>query len=281
MATLREVLAKKRTILCPVIYDGLTARIVEMNGFDIAYIGGSNVAAAAFGLPDMGLLTLTEMVERARAIVRAVRIPVICDVDTGYGGINNTRRMVQEFEAAGVSGVHIEDQTFPCRAISIPGAAVIPVEQYVPKLRAALEARKSKDFLIIGRTDCKETLGMEEVIRRLNIYADNGADIAISGSGSHTFEEYKRLAKEVGIPVWAHCSIDQVAAPLKQWEDIGIKMVSSMPLPLFFAMKAIVKSVQALKNGTLAEMKGELATFEDRRDALRIDEWLKWAEKWT
>jgi 2-methylisocitrate lyase-like PEP mutase family enzyme len=122
---------------------------------------------------------------------------------------------------------------------------------------------------------------MEEVIRRLNIYADNGADIAISGSGSHTFDEYKRLAKEVRIPVWAHCSIDQVAAPLEQWEDIGIKMVSSMPLPLFFAMKAIVKSVQAMKNGTLAEMKGELATFEDRRDALRIDEWLKWAEKWT
>jgi 2-methylisocitrate lyase-like PEP mutase family enzyme len=280
VATLREVLETKKTILCPVVYDGLTARIVEMNGFDIAYIGGSNVAASAFGLPDMGLLTLTEVLERARAIVRAVKIPVICDVDTGFGGINNARRMVQEFEAAGVNGVHIEDQTFPCRAGSIPGVAVIPVEQYVPKLRAAVEARKSKDFLIIARTDCKATLGIDEVIRRLNIYADNGADLAISAGSSHTFEEYKRIAEEVKIPVWANCSLDQIGAPLEQWEATGVKLVTYLTLPLFFAMKAISTSVKALKNGTLAEMKGELATFEDRRNILRIDEWLEWAEKW-
>ena len=280
MATLKEVLETKKTILFPVIYDGLTARIVEMNGFEIAYIGGSNVAASHFALPDMGLLTLTEVLERARAIVRAVKIPVICDVDTGYGGINNTRRMVQEFEAAGVSGVHIEDQTFPCRAASLPGLGVIPVEEYLPKLRAAVEARKSKDFLIIARTDCKEKLGIEEAIRRLKIYADNGADLVISGSGAHTFEEYKRLAKEVNIPIWAHCTVDQLFEPVKLWEDTGVKLVSSMFMPLFFSMRAIAKSVRALKNGTLSEMKGELASFEDRRDALRIDEWLKWAEKW-
>jgi len=278
MASLREVLASKKTILSPVVYDGLTARIVEMHGFEIASIGGLNVAASHFALPDMGLLTLTEMVERARAIVRAVKIPVICDADTGFGGINNTRRMVQEYEAAGVSCAQIEDQTFPCRCGWMPGKAVISVEEYVPKLRAAAEARKSKDFLIIGRTDCKETLGMDEVIRRLNIYAENGADLAASGSG-HKFEEYKRMVKEIRIPVKANCSIDQMGVPLKQWEEIGVKLVGYLGVPLYFSIKAIAKSVQALQNGTLAEMKDEPATDSESRDILRTEDWLRWLEK--
>jgi len=128
MATLREVLASKKTIACPVIYDGLTARVAEKTGFEIAWIGGLNVAAGHFALPDVGLLTLTEMVKTAQAVIRAVEIPVICDCDTGYGGINNARRMVQECEAAGVSGVQMEDQTFPCRCGFVSGKAVIPVE---------------------------------------------------------------------------------------------------------------------------------------------------------
>lgn len=278
MATLKEVLDSKRTIFSPVVYDGLTARIAEMSGFEVASIGGLNVAASHFALPDIGLLTLTEMVERAKAVVRAVNIPVICDADTGFGGINNTRRMVQEYEAAGISCAQIEDQTFPCRCGWMPGKAVIPVEEYVPKLKAAVEARKCKDFLIIGRTDCKEELGMGEVIRRLNIYADNGADIAASGSG-FTFKEYEQMVKEIKIPVKANCSIDQLTIPLKQWEDVGVKLVGYMHLPLYFSMKAIAKSMQALKNGTLGDMKGELVAEKEIREILKTEEWLKWLER--
>lgn len=279
MTTLRELLEKKETIYFPVVYDALSARIVEMNGFEIAWIGGLNVAASHLALPDMGLLTLTEMLERARIIVRSVNIPVICDVETGFGGINNVRRMVMEFEAAGVSGVQMEDQTFPCRCGAVPGTAVIPVEEYVPKLRAALEARKSKDFLIIARTDCKPTLGMDEAIRRLNIYADNGADLA-SAASPHTFEEYKRMVREVKIPIKAN-SIDQINVPLKQWEDTGVKMVGYMFVPLYFSMKAMEKSVRALRNATIGDMISERATYEDYDRILKADEWRKWAEKWT
>ncbi|MBI4191454.1 MAG: isocitrate lyase/PEP mutase family protein [Betaproteobacteria bacterium] len=279
MTTLKEILKKEKTIFFPVVYDGLTARIVEMNGFEIVWIGGLNVAASNFALPDMGLLTLTEFLERARTIVRAVNIPVICDVETGFGGVNNVRRMVMEFEAAGVSGVQMEDQTFPCRCGSFTGTAVIPVEEYVPKLRAAVEARKSKDFLIVARTDCKPTLGMDEVIRRLNIYADNGADLATAGS-PFTLEEYKRVVKEVKIPIKANCSIiDQIGLPFKQWEDTGVKMVGYMVVPLYFSIKAIEKSVQALKNGTIGDMISERASHEDRDRILKMDEWRKWAEQ--
>lgn len=279
MSTVKELLAKRRLIPCPVVYDGLTARVLEKTGYELAYIGGSNLAASDFAVPDMGLLTLTEVLERARNIVRAVNIPVICDVDTGFGGINMARRTITEFEAAGVSGVQIEDQTSPSRAESIEGKAVIPVEQFVAKLRAVVEARRSENFVIIGRTDSKETLGMDEVIRRLNIYADNGADLAMSGS-PHTFEEHKRIAKEVKIPVMANCHINQIGAPLTKWEETGVKLVGFMFLPLFAVMKAITKSMQMLKTkGTVAEMADELATLEDRREILKIDEWLKWAEK--
>lgn len=281
MNTVKELLAKRRLIICPGVYDALSARILEKVGFEIAYISGSALAAAAWALPDMGLLTLTEVLERARAIVRAVSIPVICDVDTGFGGVNNARRMIVEFESIGINMVQMEDQVFPCRAGTIPGKAVISIERFVEKLRAAVFARNSKDFLIIARTDCKETLGMDEVIRRLNIYADNGADLAMSGS-FHTFEEYKRMTKEIKIPIVANCFPNQIDAPINEWQETGVKIVIYMWLPLFAVMKTTIGALQLLKTkGTVADIKEELATLEDRRDILKIDEWLNWAEKWT
>jgi 2-methylisocitrate lyase-like PEP mutase family enzyme len=281
MNTVKELLAKRKLIVCPGAYDALSARILEKVGYEIAYISGSALAAAAWALPDMGLLTLTEVLERARAIVRAVNIPVICDVDTGFGGINNARRMIVEFESIGINMVQMEDQVFPCRAGTIPGKAVIPTERFVEKLKAAVSARNSEDFLIIARTDCKETLGMDEVIHRLNIYADNGADLAMSGS-FHTFEEYKRMAKEIKIPIVANCFPNQIDAHIDEWEGTGVKIVIYMWLPLFAVMKTTIRALQLLKTkGTVAEIKEELTTLEDRRDILKIDEWLNWAEKWT
>jgi len=272
---------KGKLIACPAIYDALSARILEKVGYEIAYISGSALAATTWALPDMGLLTLTEVLERARAIARAVTIPVICDVDTGFGGINNARRMVVECEAAGISMVQIEDQIFPPRAGTIPGKAVIPTEQFVAKLRGAVFARKSEDFLIIARTDCKETLGMDEVIERLNIYADNGADVAMSGS-FHTLEECKRMTKEVKIPIAAMCFPNQIDIPINQWEETGASILIYMWLPFFAVIKTATRALQLLKaKGTVVDMKEELATLEDRSDLLQIDEWLRWAEKWT
>jgi methylisocitrate lyase len=280
METIKEVLAKKKLICCPILYDALSAEIIEKAGYEIAWIGGQPLAASAWGFPDLGLLTATEVLQRSMAIINAVSIPVICDVDTGFGGINNVRRTVKEFEAVGAKGIQIEDQTFPCRCGAMAGKSVISVEEFMPRLEAAVDSRKSKDFVIVGRTDCKESLGTDEVIRRLNIYADHGADLAMSGS-LHTMEEHKRIANEVKIPVVANAPADPAAFSVKEWEETGVAIVNMFWFPQFAVMKTVTKAVQMLKSkGTLADMKDEFFTFDEYAEVVKIPEWLKWAEKW-
>jgi len=280
MPTIKELLKKRKLIACPLVYDALSARICEMVGYEVAYISGSSMHASGFALPDVGLLTMTEVLDRTRAIVQAVNIPVVCDVDTGFGGINNIRRMVMEFEAAGVSCVHIDDQAFPPRGSSMPGKGVISVDEFLPKLRAIVETRKSEDFLILARTDCKETMGMDEVIRRLNIYADHGADLALGTY--HSIEEHKRMAKEVKIPLVASAGLNDIDITLEEWEAFGVRMLEVFHVPYLASIKAIKKSMTLLKTkGTVAEMKDEFATREELKEILAIDEWLKHAEKWS
>ena len=173
---LRELLAADGLIVAPFIMNALHARIAESVGFDAVYMTGAGTSAEK-GFPDVGMLTMTEMVTNAKYIANAVDIPVICDADTGYGNALTTQRTVREYEAAGVAGIHIEDQVFPKKCGFFEGKQVVPMEEHVQKIRAALDARRDPDFVIIARCDAYAVTGWENTVRRCKAYREAGADL--------------------------------------------------------------------------------------------------------
>lgn len=280
MVTVKDLLAQKRLMAYPCAYDALSALMIEQAGFDLIYVSGLGAAAASLGVPDIGLLTAKDIIQTALAITRVVNIPVIVDADTGYGDAKNVWWTVRQLEAGGASGAQIEDQTLIKRCGYLSGKEVIPAEEYVKKLRAALEARRSRDFVIVARTDAADVYGLDEAIRRLNLYADNGADLAMSAS-SHTLADYKRLAREVKIPIVAVAPADPSATAVKQWEETGVKMVSYFGLPLFISMKATMKALQMFKaEGSVGKIKDEFFTYDEYAEVVRLPQWLERAEKY-
>ena len=196
---LRELLKQKKFLTSPGITTPLHAMIVEKAGFDVVYVGGYDVSLTLLGLPDVGFITETEMLNNARHIARAVNLPVIADVDTGYGNALNVIRTVQDFEAAGLAAIHIEDQVAPKRCGHVAGKVVIPLDEAVGKIRAALDARKDKDFMIIARTDAIAAAGggLDEAIRRGRAYARAGADMIWAEFPTADIEQPQRFAREV------------------------------------------------------------------------------------
>ena len=175
-ARLRQLLAAEGLIVAPFIMNALHARIAESVGFDAVYMTGAGTSAER-GFPDVGLLTMTEMTANARYIANAVDIPVICDADTGYGNALNVQRTVREYEAAGVAAIHLEDQVFPKKCGFFEGKQVIPMEEHIQKIRAALDARRDPDFVIIARCDAYAVTGWEDTVRRCRAYREAGADL--------------------------------------------------------------------------------------------------------
>ncbi len=184
---LRDLLAHGETVQIPFTYDGFTARIAEQAGFDAVYMSGFGTAMSK-GMPDVGLLTQTEMVENATYIVDAVSVPVLADADTGYGNAINVGRTVAAYERAGVAGIHIEDQVMPKRCGFFPGKQVIPLTEAAQKIRAAVDARSDPDFLIIARTDALVASGWDDVERRCRAFREAGADMVFV-DGIHDAEE--------------------------------------------------------------------------------------------
>jgi 2-methylisocitrate lyase-like PEP mutase family enzyme len=196
---LRQLLAGEELIVAPFVFDALQAKLVERTGFPATYMTGFGTAAAR-GHPDVGLVTMTEMAANARAIASAVSIPVICDADTGYGNPLNVIRTIREYEAAGVAALHLEDQVFPKKCGFMRGKQLVPMEEHVQKLRAALDARTDPDFVIIARTDALAVHGWEEVLRRCRAYHEAGADLVFV-DGIRTPEDLAIYARELpGIP---------------------------------------------------------------------------------
>ncbi len=174
---LRELLAGPEPVLAPGAYDALSARLVEGAGFGAVYVTGFGTSASLLGRPDIGLLTFSEMVDNARRIAQAVEVPVIADVDDGYGNPLNVIRTVREYEAAGISAVHIEDQVSPKKCGHMEGKQVIEASEMVEKIRAAVEARQSEEFVIIGRTDARAVEGIDGALERARLYREAGADV--------------------------------------------------------------------------------------------------------
>ncbi|MBF6560777.1 MAG: isocitrate lyase/PEP mutase family protein [Candidatus Binataceae bacterium] len=195
-ARLRELLSGPTMLVAPFVFDGLQAKIAASTGFDAVYMTGFGTAAAR-GLPDLGLLTMSEMVENVRTIAHAVNVPVICDADTGYGNAVNVWRTVREYEEAGAAALHIEDQVFPKRCGFLAGKQVIPIDQMVPKVRAACDARRDNKFVIIARTDALAVNGWDDVGRRARAYHAAGADL-IFVDGIRTLDDLNRYVSELG-----------------------------------------------------------------------------------
>jgi 2,3-dimethylmalate lyase len=195
-ASFRRRLMEGEFFVAPGAHNGLTAKIIEKAGFPAVYMSGSGVANTLFGLPDVGLVTLTEMTFVARCIAQAVDVPVISDADAGYGNAIGVGRTVREYETTGVMGIHIEDQVAPKRCGNIAGKEMISLEEMVGKVRAACDARTDPNFLVISRTDCRTVLGFDEAVRRGKAAAEAGADI-VYGEGLKTQEEFHAFAQAV------------------------------------------------------------------------------------
>lgn len=174
---LRRLMEQIPLVKAPGAYDALTAKIVQAQGFPAVYMTGYGTSASNFGFPDLGFLTMTEMVENASRMADAVDIPLIADADTGYGNPMNVVRAVREYEKAGVSAIHLEDQQWPKRCGHMAGKKVIPPLDMAAKIRAAVDARRNPDFIIIARTDALAVEGMDHAIERAELYAEAGADI--------------------------------------------------------------------------------------------------------
>lgn len=197
---LRELIDGEELIVAPGVYDGISAALVGKLGFPAAYMTGAGVSASAYGLPDVGLLTLTEMAERARVLAGLLTPPLIADADTGYGSPINVVRTVREYERAGVAAIQLEDQVFPKRCGHLAGKNVIDADRFEVTLRAALEARTDPDTVIIARTDARAPLGIEEAIARGRAYVETGADV-IFIEAPESVDEVERIGREIDAPL--------------------------------------------------------------------------------
>ncbi len=194
------MLAGEELIIAPGVYDGISAALVGKLGFTAAYMTGAGVCASAYGLPDIGLLTLSEMAERARVLAGLLDVPLIADADTGYGSPINVVRTVCEYERAGVAAIQLEDQVFPKRCGHLAGKDVIGADRFAFTLQAALDARSDPDTVIVARTDARAPLGIEEAIARAGRYAEIGADVVFV-EAPQSVDEIERIAAEIGAPL--------------------------------------------------------------------------------
>ena len=221
---LHEMISGDGMVVAPGCYDGLTATLIKSAGFSAAYMTGAGTAVAK-GLPDYGLLTMTEMVANAGMIADAVDIPVIADADTGYGNELNVTRTIHAYERAGVAAIHIEDQGFPKKCGHLDDKEIIPLDAYLAKIRAAAAAKADPNFMIIARTDARATVGLEEAIRRANASLDAGADMAFV-EAPQTMDELRAVPQQVSGP----CLFNYVEGgktpdiDMDQARDLGFKL---------------------------------------------------------
>lgn len=190
-------------VVAPGCYDCITARLVETAGFDAAYVTGSGISMSALGAPDVGLMSFSEVLDRVKRIADVVAIPVIADIDTGYGGALNVIRCLREMETSGVAAVQIEDQTWPKKCGHEPGRMLVDTGEMVGRIKAAADARSDENMLIIARTDARSTMGLQEAIDRAGIYGEAGADILfVESPESH--EEMREINRALNLPTLAN-----------------------------------------------------------------------------
>jgi methylisocitrate lyase len=239
---LRQLLSKDEILVVPGVYDALTAIAAVKSGFEAVYMTGSGAATALAGVPDIGLVTATEMVMKAGYIADAVPVPVISDADTGYGNAINVMRTVHQFERAGVAAIHLEDQVAPKRCGHVAGKQVIPMEEATAKIRAAVAARNDPEFVIIARVDSRSIYGFDDAVRRGRAYLEAGADV-IFPEALESREEFAAYAREVNAPLFANMTEFGRSPYLSAGElqEMGYKMVIFPTTAVRVALKAVLE----------------------------------------
>ena len=267
---LRNLLAGRELIVAPGAYDALSARLIAQAGFSAVYMTGFGTAASVLGQPDVGLLTMSEMVSRAAALADvAGDRPLIADADTGYGNPINVRRTIREYERAGVAAVHIEDQVWPKKCGHMEGKQVIPQNEMVQKIRAAVDARLDPDFVIIARTDANAVNGFEDALRRGQAYREAGADVIFIEAPRSMAELTAITQTFSGVPLlynWAESGKTPLL-PLDEIHTLGFKLVIFPVSLLFAAAYATLGLLDALKQGqTPTALGGQTVTFSQFTD---------------
>lgn len=246
---LKNLLIPGKPLICPGAYDVLSAKIIEKVGFQAIQVSGFGIAGSMLGIPDVGVLSLTQMVEATRNICRAVDIPVMADGDTGFGNAVNVYYTVKMFEEAGAAGINLEDQVFPKRCGHMDGKMVISMEEMIGKIKAAVDARKDPDFIINARTDAGTIYGIDEAIRRGKAYLEAGADmIFLEAPKISEIEDLKRAVKEIG----GRCSLGIVLggkAPILTYQEyceIGLARLSFPVAPIAAVAFGLEKALTRL-----------------------------------
>jgi methylisocitrate lyase len=283
MKNLRNMLKSKKSLVIPGVYDALGAKIAQKVGFEAMFQTGYGTSATLFGMPDYGFIGATETVDNARRICRAVSVPVIVDSDTGYGNALSVWKLVKELESAGAAGIFLEDQRWPKRCGHMQGKEVISQEEYTEKLSAALDARESKDFIIVARTDARATEGLDAAIERGKQNKKTGAN-AVFVEAPRSLEEMKKIGKEINAPLVANM-IEGGATPLSSAETLnkmGFKIIL-YPLSVLyantFATMNILKELK--KSGNTTKYKQKVVNFDQFNDLVELPKFRKMEKKFS
>lgn len=275
---LRELI-DQQTLVLPGAFNALTAIQIERTGFSAVYISGAALAAAR-GLPDLGLLTMTEVLSDAATIAHAVSIPALADVDTGFGSASTVMRTVREFEQAGIAGIQLEDQENPKRCGHLPGKRLVSSQEMVGKILAATEARRDKDFLIVARTDARGVEGLEAAVQRAQAYAEAGAD-AIFPEALESAEEFRTFAEQLAkqrtnVPLVANMTEFGKTPYLSssEFEHLGYRVVLFPVTALRVTTKAVEQILRELKNqGSQRDLLGQMHTRQQLYELLQYEEY--------
>ncbi|HEV8723182.1 MAG TPA: oxaloacetate decarboxylase [Candidatus Binatia bacterium] len=275
--TLRQLLKRDKLLVAPGCFDGLSARLVEEAGFEAAYLSGGAVARS-MGIPDIGLVTLSETIDRAAQVVAAVKIPIIADADTGYGNAVNLVRTVREFERAGVAAIHIEDQITPKRCGHLDGKEVIPLAEMEKKLQAALATRTDPEFCIIARTDARGVHGFDDAITRGRAFAKLGVD-AIFIEAPQSEEELAEIPRRISnVPILVNVfkGGKTPMLPVQRLQEMGYRIAIYPSETQRAAIHAMRRALETLKReGTTESIDDSLTTFKERDRVVGLDDWQK------
>ena len=282
--SIRERLEKDNDIIIlPGVYDALTAKIAEDVGFETAFQTGYGTSASLLGMPDFGFLNAGETLENAKRIINSVNIPILVDIDTGYGNPLNVWKIVKDLVRIGAKGIFLEDQVWPKRCGHMAGKTVIPKEDYILKLQAAIDARENNEFIIVARTDSLAQFGVGEAIERGKEYKRIGADV-IFIEAPKTIDEMELISKEIKAPLLANMIEEGITPNLTadQLRKMGYRMVVFPLSALYSATFAIKQTLQTLKKtGTTKELKNKMITFQEFNDLVNLSAYHKLEKKYS
>lgn len=279
---LRQMIATGKTYIVPGAYDGISARIIQNAGAELIYATGGGIARST-GIPDMGLMSVKEITDRLEQMVDAVDLPIIADMDTGYGNALNARRALRGFERVGVAGFHLEDQVFPKRCGHLDGKSVVPTEELCAKIRALRDASTDDDMVIIARTDAVAVEGLDAALERMHKYMEAGADVAFI-EAPRTLEDIQRVAAELPYPKMLNMfwSGKTPVVPKPQLEEMGFNLVivpGDLQRTAIHAMQVAAEVI--LREGHTESLAHMMATFDQRETAVNTQHYMELDERYS